>query len=788
MSPGVLDLQARVVFFPVRHHSPACARSLRQLIREVRPSQVLIEGPSDFNPRLSELYLEHQLPVAIYSWVRDGEDNRRGAFYPFCLYSPEWQALLAARKVGAKAAFIDRPWADILSQAAVPTKEDAPAPPPPTHRYAEPELRHSPYVAALSRKLGVEDMDALWDLLFEIEPLDVQTLFTRVHHFCYGTRAEERPSEENLSREAYMSERIKGALSETAGRVIVVTGGYHSYALYCRLHNLPFDHSERDATPHEAPAGLERGMALTPYSYERLDALRGYEAGMPNPGFYDRVWHAREYALGQNNAPPSVHRVLLAQTVKHLRRQKQTASSADLIAALTTSEALAALRGHYEPWRRDLVDGILGALVKDELSTLGTHPFLGAIHEVLRGDERGRLSTDAPVPPLVQDLRATLARLELEPERRERGVNLDLTQPRDLERSRVLHRLRVLGIKGYDKTGGNDFIVRDDMTRATETWRLQWSPEGEASAIEASIYGPTLAEAATARLVERTKRHERDAEAAALTLLDAALMGLAAVTAAHFTPLQELIRGESDFFRLARALDHLLFLHQFDWVLGTTGLPQIGALLGEAWERGVWLLETLGSPQGVDKDLLHGVGALLRVCERCADALQLNRANFVLALRRIGASASHGPILRGACLGALWSLDEATADDALTLLPAFSDPQHLGDFLTGLFSLAREAVQRQPDLVTAIDTVLCNYDDASFLAALPALRLAFSFFTPREKHYLARTLLDQTTPDAAPLPDLQVPVEVAARVLDFDSRLYAALKRYGLRGGLKTSD
>ena len=37
---------------------------------------------------------------------------------------------------------------------------------------------------------------------------------------------------------------------------------------------------------------------LTPYSYERLDSLRGYEAGMPNPGFYHRLWQDREAGRG----------------------------------------------------------------------------------------------------------------------------------------------------------------------------------------------------------------------------------------------------------------------------------------------------------------------------------------------------------------------------------------------------------------------------------------------------------------------------------------------------------
>ena len=41
------DRAAPVVFFPVRHHSPACARQVDRLIRAIRPDAVLIEGPRD---------------------------------------------------------------------------------------------------------------------------------------------------------------------------------------------------------------------------------------------------------------------------------------------------------------------------------------------------------------------------------------------------------------------------------------------------------------------------------------------------------------------------------------------------------------------------------------------------------------------------------------------------------------------------------------------------------------------------------------------------------------------
>src|SRR6478736_10454208 len=81
--PRLCSLTERVVLFPVRHHSPACARALSALIRRLRPAAVLVEGPSDFNDRLPELALPHRLPIAIYTWVQEPDQPLRGAFYPF---------------------------------------------------------------------------------------------------------------------------------------------------------------------------------------------------------------------------------------------------------------------------------------------------------------------------------------------------------------------------------------------------------------------------------------------------------------------------------------------------------------------------------------------------------------------------------------------------------------------------------------------------------------------------------------------------------------------------------
>lgn len=434
-------------------------------------------------------------------------------------------------------------------------------------------------MATLCKQLGVEDFNALWDTLFEVEARpDAEDFRKRCHAFCLHCRLldeDVRPADRR--REAFMAEEVRKVLDGQPGQVVVVTGGYRSSALHARLNGLKLAGAGAAADPEPVPipADGERGIALTPYSYERLDSLTGYDAGMPSPGFYHRLWEDREAGRGLT------YRWLLRQVVKMLRERGQQFSAADLIAVETTARALAALRGHDEVWRWDLVDGITSALVKEELAHGFLHPLLQAVHEVFRGGERGRLAEGTVLPPLVLDLRRLLREYDLEARQQARTVKLDLSADGDRPKSRVLHRLRTLGIAGYQLVDATDLVGRDDLTTVWERWELLWNPDLEATSIEAARYGPTLEDATAARLMEQAAALERDAEKAALLLMDACLAGLPALTRLFQEKLAELIRGDCDFFQVSAALGHLVYLFRYDEVLLTTGRSDLGSLLSE---------------------------------------------------------------------------------------------------------------------------------------------------------------------------------------------------------------
>jgi hypothetical protein len=87
-------------------------------------------------------------------------------------------------------------------------------------------------------------------------------------------------------------------------------------------------------------------------------------------------------------------------------------------------------------------------------------------------------------------------------------------------------------------------------------------------------------------------------------------------------------------------------------------------------------------------------------------------------------------------------------------------------------------------MVLSIDRLLVAFSDEEFLEALPALRLAFTFFTPREKHHIGITLLEALGLQVEkPLTRLEVPPQVAAQAIALESRLFETVARFGIRGG-----
>ena len=209
----------------------------------------------------------------------------------------------------------------------------------------------------------------------------------------------------------------------------------------------------------------------------------------------------------------------------------------------------------------------------------------------------GGLAEGTGLPPLVHDIARQIEQHDLIAQPQARTLVLDLTERSALLRARVLHQLAELRIVGYQLVSGGDVARRDDLTQVVETWGIQYTVEFDSACIEASIYGQSLLEASRARLEESASKVERSALAAARILLSAALMGHFDLADRFETRLSELIREDGDFASVTGALNALLYLYRYDDVLGSARQAAAASLLRAAYQRGLWLVESLSSTQ-----------------------------------------------------------------------------------------------------------------------------------------------------------------------------------------------
>ena len=749
-----------IEFFGVRHHSPTAARLVARRIADAPPSAVLIEGPTEYNPRLEELMLGHELPIMLYSWAPmfpdAPEDSaewgiRRGSFYPLTSYSPEWAALRTAHRQGVPVEFIDLPW---LAFADIAVAENRYAEAAPIREAAE----------RLAREFGVDDMASLFDELIEVDPeLPLETYRERIG--LLGTILRGAPDPETEAREAHMAHRIAAAQRYFGDDLLVICGAAHIDGLQTLLRG--------EVKPVEIwtppPDDDRYGIALTPTSYAALDALDGYDAGQPNPGFYDRLY--RDRAEGRHGTSEE----LLAEVVTSLRKARQFLSPADLIAVQTTAGALAQLRGHQQVWRTDLVEGITTALVKDDSGQ--DHPLLHHVRDALRGDRLGRLADGTRQPPLTVELRTGLESLGLLPSPKSREEAADLPTDTGLRRSRLLHSLVALGIPGVKLTSAAD---RDGVER----WHLAWTPSFEGSLVEAARYGGNREQAVTARLLARAADITSDPAAAADLVLEAALCGVARLSVSLQARTKTLLATSGDLIRTGAAVGVLMRLYRYDPILRATGRVDLGQLLATAFDRSVRLLERLAPlPEGPELEkFIQAICQLTDSAERVGENLSYDIDAYHQALSGVVDDDRQAPTVRGAALGAQWLAGARPDPEIASLLSVVAVPEQLGDFVAGLLGVAREAALRRPEALLRLDEILSGLSDEVFYASLPGLRRAFSRYTPRERFQVAQLILGEAAGSA--LLPFSGSAEDAAAITEFESVIAATIDRFlGRRHG-----
>ncbi len=778
-----------LIYVPIRHHSPACAIHIRDLIREVQPWAVLVEGPPSFDDQIAFLVdPDAIMPLAVYSHVArtlpqapeltgldealgsdPAEPIRIGSYFPVCDFSPELVALREGKAVGANLGFVDLDYRVATHFAPLQT---------PAGSTNEWHYSFSAALAELARTTGCRDHNELWDHLVEARPLSRVDAVAAM--MSYGALARFGATEESLAadgstaREAAMAdlvvERFRDRETEgSAAPIVVVTGAFHTQVLPQLVRDrLDGSNASGSAEPAieqpdaDRPPPVESGHGLIRYSFDRLDELSGYGAGMPSPRWYQEVWAARTgtaasvadgmaHGIADDRVDPAnsaVAATVIADVARELRDANRDGqpSLPSVVDALTAAQLLANLRGRRQPSRSDTVDAMVSCFTKGEDSPVNQVRRTAAIR--MTGFQLGRVPPGTPRVPLAVDFDRQLADLGLPNDTSEpKRIHLDVYRSeRDRRKSRFLHGLAGLNVSygrcisplRFSRAGGRDLI--------REQWTIELSGATDASLTEASMWGSSLSEAVRNLTTDQLRKLLKD-QPGSLELMrfvmTAAQRGAASSVTLTLGELRQRIGVDPELTEVVGALTEAELIWTAREPLGGGALNGLVDVAQQLYVRACHLGGRVGdAPVEAHRSLVTALETLYRVLS--TDAWEgLDPALFWGMLADIR-QIQPGGMLRGAVAGLEWRGSRMPDDALVALLRGHVDPSSDrtagAAFLIGLVQVAREVLWEVDDVVATLSRAFEAYDGRDFLRRVPGLRSAFATLTPRQTDRVAESI------------------------------------------------
>ncbi|WP_432995874.1 DUF5682 family protein [Dactylosporangium sp. CA-233914] len=556
----------------------------------------------------------------------------------------------------------------------------------------------------------------------------------------------ERVEEER--REAYMRIGLRAALKEYE-RVAVVCGAWHVPAL-----TAPLPSASADAATVRGLSKVKVAMTWVPWTHARLASWQGYGAGVRSPGWYHHLFTSvDEHAIER----------WLVRAAGVLRKDGVPVSSAHVIEATRLAQALATMRGRPLAGLAEVTDAAHAVLCD------GDDLRLALINRrLVVGDRLGRVPDQTPGVPIAKDVAGSQRRLRLPPRVERRELRLDLRQPFDLERSRLLHRLRLLGVEW-----GKVLAAAKGKGTFREEWEIAWQPEFAVDLVEAGAYGTTVLEAATARVAEQAASAATLADVTAL-VERCLLADLPDALPGVLDALDERMALDADVAHLMDALPALARTLRYGDVRGTDLSALREVTLGMITRICVGLPAAVGglddSAAAVMRDRIDAVQGALALVD---DAEAHERWQAVLA------GLSTRDDLHGLLTGRMNRLlldagavdaDEIGARMALVLtvgVPVARTAAWIEGFLAGDGLL----LVHDERLLGLVDAWLSGIPAEAFLEVLPLLRRTFSGYPAPQRRMIGERAANIGTGSAGADADDDVDAARGALLLPVAARL-----------------
>lgn len=782
-----------VHFFPVRHHSPRSAKTLRAFLDATRPEVVLVEGPCDADPLIDVLVdAATEPPVAILGYATAGEPA--SALWPFAAYSPEWQALRWAADHGARARFIDVPVGMSLGRerdgdgdddehddaGAEPdgapsdlAPSDAPSPEPAPAD--APALPFDPHQAAAEAR-GMRGFEELWEAAFEAPDYHPdQFRAALLAHAALVRQA--HPVAWHRARDAFMAARIDATIAEGVApeRIVAVVGAAHAAA---------FVQGDVDPTLLATlPPLRETAVTVIPYSFPRLAAQLGYGAGNRAPQYYQLAHEAGcDYRAATLRA--------LLGFAAELRSRGFSASLADTIEAYRLARALATLRDKLEPGLDEVREACIATLCQGDATPVDAFLWRGVL-----GHRVGRVAERIGKNSLQEEFWREVNRRRLPRDDRPEEIALLLREPHAMETSVFLHRLRLCGVpyaayQGTYKGKATPEELADvggpaALSRMRESWEAQWTPTTDIALVEKIALGNTLEQVTDRMLAQRLDEATSTGQAAAV-LLEAVVTACPRLAADAMVACDRLAATDDDLPSLARACLSLSGLVSYgtsrDALLGQGSQATLRSLCRKTFDRAV--LRVRAACVG-DDDAVAPVPRALQTLHDIALAQpEVDREAWITALQGLVEDYAIHPGPAGVATALLYLCRAIVEDDVATLVAQrLSDTLHpwaAAAYLEGFLRVNAMVLVQSRVVVETLDAWVCAVEPDAFRNILPLLRRAFGALGAVERRWFLETLIGArglgqqakaaitviTTQDEAKLAEVSEDLDAALGDLD----------------------
>ena len=717
MSDSVLKI------FGIRHHGPGSARSLLRSLQTFTPDILLIEGPPEATDTVSLLASEEMKPpVALLLYPPDRLDLV--AYYPFAIFSPEWQAIQYGIAAETPVRFMDLPQTHQMAERVA--EQDKPVESAPHQSVFAPtqQIALDP-LACLAQAAGYTDSERWWEHLVE-QRRDDSDLFEAILEAMTALRPEIEPVRTTeldkphklraARREAYMRQTIRKAQKEGFKKIAVVCGAWHGPAL-----SEPLPPQKEDKALLKGLPKLKVKATWIPWTYARLSRESGYGAGITSPGWYEHLWKSSRLKTSQSAIR------WLTKVARLLRKEDLDASSASVIEAVRLAEALSAVRDAPVPGLDELTEAARTVLC------FGDSEPLKLIHrQLIVGDRLGKVPAETPLVPLQQNLQQLQKRLRLKPTAEQKSLALDLRKELDLARSHLLHRLALLQIHwGHPQNASGKGTFK-------EAWRLHWRPELSIAIIEAGRWGNTVEAAANAFAVQAST--DETALSRLTRLLDKALLANLPEAIAHLLrQIQSAAAIANDVTYLMAALPSLANILRYRDVRQTdsTVVAQVVDSLVARICIGL-----PGACASLDDD---AATEMLSAIEETHSAIKLvqnqshSKTWSAVLLALCDRATLHG-LIAGRCCRLL--LDEGSLPSEETArrlglaLSVATEPAQAAVWVEGFLQGSGLLLLHDDTIWTVLDSWITSLSENAFIALLPLLRRTFSNFTAAERRQM----------------------------------------------------